>query len=140
MEIKDKVMLITGAGSGIGQALAVSAACEGARVAMCDISKRQMVEELSKKEIYDFGDIDILVNNAGVASSGMVCESEYELYEWTLGIIFFWSTVHDKSLPCFSYDSTQSLHSKCCKCLWTSRYVMKYYEKLVKICRLKTAA
>ena len=133
-------MLITGAGSGIGQALAVSAACEGASVAMCDISKRQMVEELSKKEIYDFGDIDILVNNAGVASSGMVCESEYELYEWTLGTNFFWRTGHDKSVSFGSYEATQRLNSKGCKCLWISRWVMKYYEKLVKICRLKTAA
>jgi 3-oxoacyl-[acyl-carrier protein] reductase len=38
MRLKDKVAIITGAGSGIGEATAVKFAREGARVAVCDIN------------------------------------------------------------------------------------------------------
>lgn len=94
MKLKERVALITGAGSGLGRAMARSFASEGARVAINDISRdaanrvvtelvaagreamalvadvsdsvevRAMFEELAER----WGHLDILVNNAGIAT------------------------------------------------------------------------
>ncbi|HEX2659835.1 MAG TPA: glucose 1-dehydrogenase [Polyangia bacterium] len=93
---KNKVVLITGAGSGIGQAAAVAFAREGARVAVADISPKAADEtvklvkkakgkaaslagDVSRAEDCErmvagavklFGDLDILCNNAGIGVAG----------------------------------------------------------------------
>ena len=90
MKLKDKVALVTGAGSGIGRATAVLFAREGARVAVADIqaqggqetvqkirdgggealflrtdvSKARDVENMIRHTIATYGRIDILHNNA----------------------------------------------------------------------------
>ena len=92
MKLKDKVALITGGGRGIGKALAVPYAREGARVAICartdseiqqavgeirklnvncegwtcDVSLVEPVKELVSNVNNKFGRFDVLVNNAGV--------------------------------------------------------------------------
>jgi len=92
MAIKDRVALITGAGSGIGEVIAKTFAQHGAvvvvndvsseqanrvaeeiknsgnrAIAICsDISKKPQVTEMFKTVIDTFGRIDILVNNAGI--------------------------------------------------------------------------
>ena len=92
MAIKDRVALITGSGSGIGEVIAKTFAQHGAKVivndvnaeqanrvaeeivksgnhaiAICsDISKKPQVTEMFKTVIDTFGRIDILVNNAGI--------------------------------------------------------------------------
>ncbi|MEW6026112.1 MAG: SDR family oxidoreductase [Planctomycetota bacterium] len=94
MRLKDKVAIITGAGSGIGQASAIMFCREGARVCVADynikgaeetakkineqagkkvaiafkvdISKEDQVDEMVKKTVDEFGTVDILVNNAGI--------------------------------------------------------------------------
>lgn len=92
MAIKDRVALITGAGSGIGEVIAKTFAQKGATVvindisseqanrvaeeiknsgnraiAICsDISKKPQVTEMFKTVIDTFGRIDILINNAGI--------------------------------------------------------------------------
>ncbi len=92
MRLKDKVALITGAGSGIGEATAMRFSEEGAKVVIndvnlegankvaekikanggeaivikADISKKDEVEAMVQKVIEQFGRLDILVNNAGI--------------------------------------------------------------------------
>ena len=95
MRLKNKVAIITGAGSGIGRTTAILFAKEGASVAVTDINDRggeETVQEIIKnsekaryyhldvsqesevasvvqKVIDDFGRIDILFNNAGIAGA-----------------------------------------------------------------------
>jgi 3-oxoacyl-[acyl-carrier protein] reductase len=95
VKLKDKVALITGAGSGIGRAIATLFAQEGARVIVNDLSEkaaRETVEVLGaagsgaraiRADVADsaqvkamfaeiereFGSLDVLVNNAGIAGT-----------------------------------------------------------------------
>ncbi|MGK0475484.1 MAG: butyryl-CoA dehydrogenase, partial [Oleispira sp.] len=93
----NKVAVITGAGSGIGRALAQELSSEGALLALSDVnlkgleetkaslngngkvlittldvSDRQAFEEYSQTVINEFGHADMLFNNAGVALSQTV--------------------------------------------------------------------
>lgn len=97
LRIKNKVCLITGAGSGIGEAIARRFAQEGAKLVLTDINKDtvdNVANALSKKygvkvisikqDVVNekkwvvlvtqvekvFGRIDVLVNNAGIAIPG----------------------------------------------------------------------
>jgi 3-oxoacyl-[acyl-carrier protein] reductase len=95
MRMKDKVVLITGGGAGIGKATALRFAEEGAKVVICDVNKEageEAVKELGKggafypvnvadrdevqKWIDDvvatYGRIDVLINNAGVLRDGQL--------------------------------------------------------------------
>lgn len=100
-DLKDQVALITGAGSGIGQAMAVAFAAAGAKVAIvelnseggadtlstieaaggqaevfpCDVSDHGAVASTVSSIEEQLGPIDILVNNAGIAHVGNVLET-----------------------------------------------------------------
>ncbi len=100
MDFKNKVVLITGASSGIGKQTAIEFAKLGSSiilvarrknkleqvenelkqfnvntlVCVCDVSKKDQVEELSKIVLQKFNSIDILVNNAGFAIYGLVSD------------------------------------------------------------------
>ena len=99
-----KVCLITGAGSGIGQASARLFAREGARVVAADVdldSARATVSEIGDAAVAEmvdvtdeaqtktaaaaaarrFGRIDVLFNNAGIAGVGDVLETEPDLFD-----------------------------------------------------------
>jgi 3-oxoacyl-[acyl-carrier protein] reductase len=90
-ELQDKVAIVTGAGQGIGKAIALTLAKNGAKVVVadisektfevaraieeigsqafavkCDVSNKGDVENMVKEVLGKFGRIDILVNNAGV--------------------------------------------------------------------------
>jgi len=90
MQLKDKVMLVTGATSGIGEATAKAAAAAGARLmltgrstergervrAACgadaqfirgDVSEAGFADRLVDETVKRFGRLDVLVNNAGIA-------------------------------------------------------------------------
>jgi NADP-dependent 3-hydroxy acid dehydrogenase YdfG len=117
--LKDKVVVITGAGSGIGRALALNLAGKGARLALSDVDEAGLAEtvELAEKagaevrsdrldvadreafEVYaaaiaaHFGQVNVVVNNAGVALSGDFVDLEMKDIDWIIGINF-WGVVH----------------------------------------------
>ena len=95
MEIKDKIAVVTGASSGIGEAAArllsqkgakvalvardknkldeISAELPGSKVFVADMSKEEEVKNMIQKVKESFGRIDVLINNAG---RGMHCPLE----------------------------------------------------------------
>src|ERR687898_3220754 len=105
--LEDKVALITGASQGLGRALALAFAREGARVAInarsegsigpvaeeaedtgaealplaADVSKGADVERMVSETVERFGGIDVLVNNAGLLGPRVRIE-EYPEDDW----------------------------------------------------------
>ncbi len=111
MKLKNKVAIVTGAGQGIGRAIALALAREGAKVVVGDISNkegevakeiegfgsealavkadiwnRKETEEMAKAAIDKFGRIDILVNNAGIYPFKSLVEMEEEDWDRVLGV------------------------------------------------------
>jgi len=74
LNLKDKVVVITGGGAGIGQATAEAFRAEGAKVVVWDVTSEPKVDVTSKDSveaataavIAEHGRIDVLVNNAGI--------------------------------------------------------------------------
>ncbi|CCQ97874.1 Uncharacterized oxidoreductase TM_0325 [[Clostridium] ultunense Esp] len=113
MKLKGKVSVVTGAGSGIGRAIATLFAEEGAKVVLVDVNqatleevtksitsnggeatgvfgnvmKEEDVQKMIDTAVNVYGSLDILVNNAGVLD-GMVPAAEVtdELWERVLGV------------------------------------------------------
>jgi len=117
--LKGKVAVVTGTGSGIGRATAIELAKEGCLMAISDInekeleSTRQAIEKIgvkvhakvldvaNKKAFHDyanevaaeFGKVNIVINNAGVAVSATLENTSYEDFEWLMNINF-WGMVY----------------------------------------------
>jgi NADP-dependent 3-hydroxy acid dehydrogenase YdfG len=115
-----KVVVVTGAASGIGRALSVDVARRGALVAISDVDEVglagtvDLVKAAGVREVRSdrldvadraafaayaatvaerFGHVDVVVNNAGVALSGDVEDLDYADMDWIIGIDF-WGVVH----------------------------------------------
>jgi short-subunit dehydrogenase len=114
-----RVAAITGAGSGIGRALAVELARHGTHLALSDVDEvglaetvataeghgvkvtsarvdvadRQAVEAWADAVAAEHGKVNIIVNNAGVALGATVEGMSYDDLEWLMGINF-WGVVH----------------------------------------------
>lgn len=114
MKLKNKLALITGGGRGIGRAIALAYAAEGADVVVaartvaqvesvareitnqfpvkalalsCDVSDVGSVEEMFKQAEQSFGrSPDILVNNAGIAESAPITKTDDALWQKHLAI------------------------------------------------------
>lgn len=123
---RDKGVVITGAASGIGRALAINLAAVGARLALTDVNidgleetKRlcgdvvcniYRVDVASRSEMFgladavkhDFGKIDYLFNNAGVALAASINNSTLEEMEWIVNVNL-WGVVYGTKafLPAF---------------------------------------
>ncbi|MCW2806886.1 MAG: Oxidoreductase, short chain dehydrogenase/reductase family protein [Marmoricola sp.] len=108
-QVRDKVAVVTGAGSGIGRALAVELSRRGARVSGCDVDEVGLKETAAlcagdmhqalvdvgdreavfayATEVEDhFGAVHQVYNNAGVAFSRTVLDSEWADYERVLSV------------------------------------------------------
>ncbi|MBM7096155.1 SDR family oxidoreductase [Bacillus sp. H-16] len=106
--VKDKVVVITGASSGIGEAIALRAAEAGAKVVLAarrtdkleqlssriesetgqkslvvktDVTNRTEVEQLVEKTKQEFGSVDVLVNNAGVMQLSFMKNDKVDEWE-----------------------------------------------------------
>jgi NADP-dependent 3-hydroxy acid dehydrogenase YdfG len=111
--LTDKVVAITGAGSGIGRELALLAASRGAKLALSDWNQAGLAEtvallgdgvEVSSAQVdvadraavgawaasvaERFGQVNMIVNNAGVSLAGDFLEMSYEDFDWIVGINF----------------------------------------------------
>jgi len=111
--LRGKVAVITGAGSGIGRALALQLAQQGVTLAITDyqseslqeslklvqkhqpqsrsylfdVSDKAAFQEFAQQAIRDFQQIDLVINNAGVALGKYTVEQlSYEDLEWIMGI------------------------------------------------------
>lgn len=113
MKLQGKVAVITGGGRGIGRAIAMAYAREGATLALCartgseleqtcqeirrlqtdciswtcDVSVEEPVKELAAKVKQEFGRIDILVNNAGVMTRPVpITELDVKKWDYTIAV------------------------------------------------------
>jgi len=113
MKLKDKVTVITGGGRGIGKAIALHYAREGAKLALCartsteldqtvgeiralkteaegwtgDVSIEDSAQEFIANALKKFGRIDVLVNNAGVMTRpAPMTELDVKKWDYTIAV------------------------------------------------------
>jgi short-subunit dehydrogenase len=112
-QLADKVVWITGASSGIGEALAISASRRGARLVLTSRREAELqrvkglcadpakvavlpldltafdASDATAKAAAFFGPVDILVNNAGWSQRGLVADTDISVYRKLLELDFF---------------------------------------------------
>jgi len=130
--LKDKVVIVTGASSGIGRACAEAFALHGAKVVLCarnremldevlaeitewrheaitvmaDVSREEDCKRLIDETIKHFGTIDVLINNAGLSMRALFEELDLDVIRKLMDVNF-WGTVY-----CTKYALPHLLQSK----------------------------
>ena len=114
-ELEGRCAVVTGAGSGIGQALAYAFAAEGMRVAIADVqadalrttelelqargaavvaahvdvSSAAAVHAFAAQVDAEFDGADVVCNNAGVFAGGLTWDRPVADFEWVMGVNFY---------------------------------------------------
>ena len=111
--LENKVALVTGAGRGIGRAIAIALAEEGAEVIVnyngseerakevkqtieenggkasiykCNVSDFEACETMIREIVKEHGHLDILVNNAGITKDGLIMKMKEEDFDRVLNV------------------------------------------------------
>ena len=118
-DFKDKVAVITGAGSGFGREFARIGASLGMKLVLADIqadaleetraeiaaqgidaiarvvdvSSGPQMEALAADTVQTYGTVHLLFNNAGIGAAGLVWENSVRDWEWALGVNL-WGVIH----------------------------------------------
>jgi short-subunit dehydrogenase len=120
MKLTNKIVIITGASSGIGKALATEFASRGANLVLaarqyvtlceiaqdlqqqynikaiavqCDVAIETDCEHLIKQALTTFGKIDVLINNAGISMRALFKDADVQVLK-TLMDVNFWGMVY----------------------------------------------
>lgn len=123
-DIKNQVIWITGATSGIGEALAYELARRNARLILSarripelervkqscangqtnirilplDLVQSDMLEQATASAIQQFGQIDVLINNAGLGQRSLIRETSFEVYRQLMEVNYFGTITLTKHL------------------------------------------
>ena len=133
MKLNDKVVIITGASSGIGKSLAHEFAKRGANLVLgarqyvtlcqiaqeleqqygikavavhCDVSIQDECEQLIKQTLLIFKKIDVLVNNAGISMRALFKDADVDVLKQLMDVNF-WGTVY-----CTKYAMPELIKTK----------------------------
>ena len=133
MKLKDKIVIITGASSGIGKSLAIECAKRGAHVVLaarqyvtlcelaeslekqynvkalavqCDVAVEEDCAHLIKQTLTTFGKIHVLINNAGISMRALFKDVDLKVLK-SLMDVNFWGTVY-----CTKYALPEILKTK----------------------------
>lgn len=111
MELKDKVVVITGGSGGIGRAMAKAFLAQGAKAIMladlneaavttaareigcdgmaCDVTQESQVQALVNRTVERHGPIDLFCSNAGAGGSGVLTDAANEVWQkqWDLHVM-----------------------------------------------------